>query len=40
MIIITGVAIMLLTKKWADAHCLAIKEKAVEYTSGANGTMV
>ena len=36
----TGAAITLLTKKWADAHRLPIKEKAAEYISGANGTMV
>ena len=33
-------AITLLTKKWADAHGLTIKEKAVEYISGTNGTVV
>ena len=36
----TGAAITLLTKKWVDAHGLTIKEKAVRYISGANGTMV
>ena len=36
----TGTAITLLTKKWADAHGLPVKEKAAEYISGANGTMV
>ena len=34
------VAITLLTKKWADAHGLTVKEKAAEYISGTNGTMV
>ena len=33
-------AITLLTKKWADAHSLAVKEKAAEYISGANSTSV
>ena len=36
----TGVAITLLTKKWADAHGLPVKEKAAEYISDANGTAV
>ena len=36
----TRVAIILLTKKWADAHGLPVKEKAAEYISGANGTVV
>ena len=36
----TGAAITLLTKKWADAHRLPVKEKAAEYISGANGTVV
>ena len=40
MIVNTGVAITLLTKKWADAHGLTVKEKAAEYISGANGTVV
>ena len=35
-----GVAITLLTKKWADAHGLTMKENVAEYISGANGTMV
>ena len=35
-----GAAITLLTKKWADAHGLTIKEKAAEYISGANSTVV
>ena len=30
----TGAAITLLTKKWADAHGLTMKEKAAEYISG------
>ena len=36
----TGMAITLLMKKWADAHGLAIKEKAAEYISGANGISI
>ena len=36
----TGAAITLLTKKWADAHGLPVKEKAAEYISGANVTAV
>ena len=36
----TGAAITLLTKKWADAHGLPVKEKAAEYISGANGTAI
>ena len=36
----TGAAITLLTKKWADAHGLTMKEKVAEYISGTNGTMV
>ena len=36
----TGAAITLLMKKWVDAHGLTVKEKAAEYISGANGTMV
>ena len=36
----TGVAITLLMKNWADAHGLTVKEKAAEYISGANGTVV
>ena len=36
----TRVAISLLTKKWADAHGLPVREKAAEYISGANGTAV
>ena len=35
-----GVAITLLMKKWVDAHGLTIKEKAAEYISGANSTVV
>ena len=40
MMVDTGVAITLLMKKWADAHWLTMKEKAAEYISGANGTVV
>ena len=36
----TGAAITLLTKKWADAHRLPVREKVAEYISGANGTAV
>ena len=36
----TGIAITLLTKKWANAHALTMKEKEAEYISGANGTAV
>ena len=36
----TGAAITLLTKKWADAHGLTVKEKAAKYILGANGTVV
>ena len=32
-----GMAITLLTKKWADAHGLTMKEKVNEYISGTNG---
>ena len=35
-----GVAITLLTKKWADAHGLPVREKVAEYISGANRTAV
>ena len=35
-----GMAITLLTKKWADAHGLTVKEKVAEYISGTNGTVV
>ena len=35
-----GAAITLLTKKWVDAHGLAIKEKAAKYIFGASGTFV
>ena len=34
------VAIMLLTKKWVDAHDLTVKEKVAKYISGTNGTVV
>ena len=40
MMVDTGVAIMLLTKKWIDAHSLTMKEKVAEYISGTNGTMI
>ena len=36
----TGAAITLLTKKWADTHGLPVREKAAEYISVANGTVV
>ena len=36
----TGAAITLLTKKWADAHGLPVRERAAEYILGANGTTV
>ena len=36
----TGMAITLLTKKWADAHGLPVREKAAKYIPGANGTAV
>ena len=35
-----GMAITLLTKKWADAHGLTMKEKVAEYILGTNGTVV
>ena len=35
-----GAAITLLMKKWADAHGLAIKEKAAEYITDGNGMVV
>ena len=40
MMVDMGVAITLLTKKWADAHGLIVKEKAAEYILGTNGTAV
>ena len=40
MMVDTGVAITLLTKKWADAHGLTMKEKVAKYISGTNGTVV
>ena len=40
MMVDMGVAITLLMKKWADAHGLTMREKAAEYISGTNGTMV
>ena len=36
----TFAAITLLMKKWADAHGLTMKEKAAEYISGTNRTVV
>ena len=36
----TGMAITLLTKKWADAHGLPVREKVAEYILDANGTVV
>ena len=36
----TGVAIVLLTKKWVDAYGLAMKEKVAKYISGANSRAV
>ena len=35
-----GAAITLLTKKWADANVLPVGEKAAEYISGTNSTVV
>ena len=35
-----GAAITLLMKKWVDAYGLTVKEKAAEYISGANSTVV
>ena len=40
MMVNTGVAITLLTKKWADGHGLTMKEKVAEYISGTNSTVV
>ena len=40
MMVDTGTAITLLTKKWADAHGLTVKEKVAKYILGANGTGV
>ena len=40
MMVDIGVAITILTKKWADAHGLTVKEKVAEYISGANGMTV
>ena len=40
MMVDMGAAITLLTKKWADAHSLTVKEKAAEYISDANGIAV
>ena len=36
----TRAAITLLTKKWADAHGLTVKEKVAKYISGAKGIAV
>ena len=36
----TGAAIMMLTKKYAEAYSLIKKEKVPEYILGANGTIV
>ena len=35
-----GVAITLLTKKWADTHCLTVKEKVAKYILSTNGTSI
>ena len=35
-----GVAITLLTKKWADAHGLTMKEKVAKYILGTSSTVV
>ena len=40
MMVNTGAAITLLTKKWADTHGLTMKEKVAEYISGTNSTAV
>ena len=40
MIVNTGAAITLLTKNWADAHGLTVKEKVAKYILGANRTVV
>ena len=40
MMVDMGMAITLLTKKWADAHSLAVKEKVAKYILGTNGTAV
>ena len=40
MMVDKGVAITLLTKKWADAYCLALKEKVAEYILVTKGTSV
>ena len=39
MMVVTGMAITLLTKKWADAYGQTMKEKAAEYILGAKGTV-
>ena len=40
MMVDTGAAITLLTKKWADAHSLTMKENVADYILGANGMAV
>ena len=40
MMVDTGMAITLLIEKWADFHSLTVKEKAAEYISGTNSTVV
>ena len=40
MMVDMGVAITLLTRKWADAHGLTMKEKVAEYILGTNGMAV
>ena len=40
MMVDMGAAIILLAKKWTDAHSLTMKEKVPEYISGTTGTMV
>ena len=40
MMVNIGAAITLLTKKWADAHGLDVKEKAAKYILGATGTSI
>ena len=40
MMVDTGVAIMLLSKKWVDMYGLTMKEKASKYILGANSTVV
>ena len=40
MMVDTVTAIILLIKKWVDAHSLTMKENAAKYTSEPNGTAV